>query len=87
MHYLVLDDLSKEDARSYFVQLLDNISNEERTLFNADLDCFDFVYSITGGRVLFLRRYVNEVRMAKAKISGQHEEQFKKEKQIFEFFC
>ena len=31
-------------------------------------------------------RYVNEVRMAKAKISGQHEEQFKKEKQIFEFF-
>ena len=73
--YIVLDDLSKEEARGYFVHLIDNLPIEERKLFKDDLDCFDFVFSITGGRILFLQMYVAEVSRSKAKISGKHENQ------------
>ena len=70
MCYLVLDDLSKEEAQRYFVKLIEKVSAQEQALFKADLDCFDFVYSVTGGRIIFLKLYVGEVCRSKMKMSG-----------------
>jgi hypothetical protein len=72
MRYLVLDDLSKAEAERYFVNLIVKVPVDQRALFKKDLDCFDKVFNLTGGRIIFLKQYVNEVCRRNEPISGSH---------------
>ncbi len=58
MRLLVLDDLTQDDAKEYF---LTKIPDDRRSLFKSDCECFDTVFNMTGGRMVFIDQYVHEV--------------------------
>ncbi len=58
MRLLVLDDLSQADAKEYFLK---KIPDYRRSLFESDCQCFDTVFKMTGGRMVFIDQYVHEV--------------------------
>jgi hypothetical protein len=67
MRIVVLDDLSLEDSKKYFLKI---IPDEEKSLFKSDCDCFDNVFKITGGRIVFIDQYVHEVILNEAPLQG-----------------
>ena len=68
MRLLVLDDMSQADAKQYF---LNKIPADKMSLFKSDCDSFDSVYSMTGGRIVFLDQYVNDVILKNTAFSGK----------------
>ena len=67
LQFLVLDNLSKADAKKYF---LSRIPDDKKILFQLNCDSFDSVYSMTGGRIVYLNEYVNEVISNDCQLSG-----------------
>lgn len=67
MRLLVLDDLSKSDAKDYFLK---QIPDDKRSLFKSDFDCFDSVFNMTGGRMIFIDQYVHDTIVNNAPPAG-----------------
>jgi len=67
---LVLCDLSKTRAHAYFLSLVKNVPEDIQTLLGKDIESFETVFHITGGRMYFIKRYVNDVKDEKKLIPG-----------------
>ena len=61
----VLCDLSKTRAHAYFWSLVKNVPEDIQTLLGKDIESFETVFHITGGRMYFIKRYVNDVKYEK----------------------
>ena len=63
-HYeaVVLGDLTKKEAHNYFCHEINTLSKEEQDLFSTDCQSFEHVYHLTGGRMLFIDKYIIQVR-------------------------
>jgi hypothetical protein len=67
---MVLCDVSKTRAHAYFLSLVKNIPEDIQTLLGKDIESFETVFHITGGRKYFIKRYVNDVEYEKKLIPG-----------------
>ena len=67
---LVLCDLSMKRAHAYFLSLVKNVPEDIQTLLGKDIESFETVFHITGGRMNFIERYVNDVKYARKIIPG-----------------
>ena len=62
---LVLCDLSMKRAHEYFLSLIKSVPEDIQTLLGKDIESFKTVFHITGGRMYFIERYVNQVKYAR----------------------
>ncbi len=69
---LVLCDLSMKRAHEYFLSLIQNFPEDIQTLLGKDIESFETVFHITGGRMYFIERYVNDVKYEKKLIPGPY---------------
>ena len=67
---MVMCDLSKARAHAYFLSLVKNVPEDIQTLLGKDIESFEKVFHITGGRMYFIERYVNDVKDEKRLIPG-----------------
>ena len=67
---LVLCDLSMKRAHEYFLSLIQNVPEDIQTLLGKDIESFETVFHITGGRMYFIECYVNDVNYEKKLIPG-----------------
>ena len=67
---LVLCDLSMKQAHAYFLSLIQNVPEDIQTLLGKDIETFETVFHITGGRMYFIESYVNDVKLEKRLIPG-----------------
>lgn len=59
---LVCGDLSKTDAYKYYLELLDSIVKANaRHLFGRSEEDFEKIFHITGGRIYYIRRFVDQI--------------------------
>jgi hypothetical protein len=67
---LVLCDVSMKRAHGFFLSLIQNVPEDIQTLLGKDIESFEPVFHITGGRMYFIERYVNNVKYEKKLIPG-----------------
>ena len=57
---LVIGDLTKEEAHTYYLSRVDRVPEVFRDRFPRDFVSFEPVYYLTGGRMFFINQYVWE---------------------------
>ena len=67
---VVLCDLSMKRAHAYFLSLIQTVPEDIQTLLGKDIESFETVFHITGERMNFIKRYVNNVKYARKIIPG-----------------
>ena len=67
----VFDDLSEAEAYDFYLDLIR--LQLEKDLFQRDPDSFKQIFHLTGGRMMFIRRFVDEAIALKALPTGGHD--------------
>ena len=57
----MVGDLSQSDSHRYFLELIRNLPLESQDLFQSDERSFDEIFHLTGGRMMLIENYVNQV--------------------------